>query len=204
MSRETKTSKNIELDFYQRANVTRVARDLLGKILWTNFHGKITAGVIVETEAYCGATDRACHAFSNKRTPRTATMYLPGGHAYVYFVYGMHHLFNIVTNKAEQADAVLIRAIEPYEGLAVMQRRRKMQTKGKELTGGPARLTQALGIEVKHDKELLSGPRIWLSAGDRVTNGMIRVSKRIGVEYAGEDANLPWRFYIKGNKYVSK
>ncbi len=190
--------------FYRGTDVVAIARNLLGKQLNTCFGDDYTAGIIVETEAYCGATDRACHAFGDKRTPRTEVMYATGGVAYVYFVYGLHHLFNIVTNKEGAADAVLIRAIEPVAGLEVMQARRGVAENGKRLTGGPARLTQALGITVADNKTSLTGDTIWLSEGRNYPEKDIVATTRIGVDYAGTDALLPWRFFIRGNNYVSK
>jgi len=194
----------LPISVYQDNNVVRVARNLLGKQLWTNFNDVLTAGKIVEVEAYCGATDRACHAFPSKRTPRTQIMYEPGGVAYVYLVYGMHHLFNIVTNVEGSADAVLIRAIEPVTGEDFMMDRRNVNQSNKLLTGGPARLTQALGITVEHNKTDLQSEQIWLTEGKSYADSDIFISTRIGVEYAGADALLPWRFHIKDNKYVSK
>lgn len=191
-------------NYYLSDDVVQLAREFLGKQLHSMINGVHTSGKIVEVEAYCGAKDRACHAFPNKRTPRTETMYLAGGVAYVYLVYGMHHLFNIVTNRAGHADAVLVRAIEPIEGLGVMMERRKLNSNTNLLTGGPARLTQALGITIINDREALNGDKIWLTEGELINHQMIQASTRIGVEYAGEDALLPWRFSIRGNKYVSK
>ena len=190
--------------FYQNPNVVDIARQLLGKQLWSNIDNKGTTGIIVETEAYCGATDSACHAFPDKRTPRTKIMYQMGGVAYVYLVYGMHHLFNIVTNTQGKADAVLIRAIEPVVGLEAMKNRRGVDKNSKLLTGGPARLSKALGITIVHNKIDLLGDEIWLTEGDEVDEENIISTTRIGVEYAGEDALLKWRFHIKGNKFVSK
>ena len=132
----------LPISFYEDTNVIEVARNLLGKRLWTNFNNKLTVGLIVEVEAYCGATDQACHAFPDKRTPRTQIMYESGGVAYVYLVYGMHHLFNIVTNVEGSADAVLIRAIEPVKGEEVMMDRRNVNQSNKLLSGGPARLAR--------------------------------------------------------------
>ena len=194
----------LPISFYEDTNVIEVARNLLGKRLWTNFNNKLTVGLIVEVEAYCGATDQACHAFPDKRTPRTQIMYESGGVAYVYLVYGMHHLFNIVTNVEGSADAVLIRAIEPVKGEEVMMERRNVNQSNKLLTGGPARLAQALGITVEHNKTDLQSEQIWLTEGKSYADSEIVTSTRIGVEYAGTDALLPWRFHIKDNKYVSK
>ena len=190
--------------FYLGTDVVKIAQRLIGKHLWTNFDNKLTTGLIVEVEAYCGASDRACHAYPNKITPRTKIMYEQGGVAYVYLVYGMHHLFNIVTHVAGSADAVLIRAIEPITGEEIMKDRRRRHQSNRLLTGGPARLTRALGITIDHNKKSLMGDDIWLTEGKRYTTNEIIASPRIGVEYAGDDALLPWRFHIKGNKYVSK
>ena len=194
----------LPFNFYQDVNVVRIAKDLLGKQLWTNFNNKLTVGLIVEVEAYCGATDQACHAFPDKRTARTQIMYEAGGVAYVYLVYGMHHLFNIVTNVKGSADAVLVRAIEPVAGEEEMKIRRNQNLSNKLLTGGPARLTQALGITVENNRTDLQSEQIWLTEGKVYSDDDIITSTRIGVEYAGKDAHLPWRFHIKGNKYVSK
>ena len=190
--------------FYQGEDVVAIARNLLGKQLNTQFNNVHTAGIIVEAEAYCGATDRACHAFGPKRTPRTEVMFAGGGVAYVYLVYGLHHLFNIVTNRQGVADAVLIRAIEPTIGSEIMQGRRGIMANGKLLTGGPARLTQAMGITVAANRTNLTGDKIWLSDGRPCPDDEIVATTRIGVDYAGADALLPWRFYLRGNKYVSK
>ena len=187
-------NNKLPINFYQGEDVAKIAKKFLGKQLWTNFNHQLCSGIIVEVEAYCGATDRACHAFPNKRTPRTQIMYEPGGVAYVYLVYGMHHLFNIVTNVEGQADAVLIRAIEPLVGEQIMKDRRRHEKSDKLLTGGPARLTQALGIAIEHNKTNLQSEQIWLTEGKNYTDSQIITSSRIGVEYAGADALLPWRF----------
>ncbi len=196
--------EKLDNSFYQGRDVLDVAHKLLGKQIWTNFNGQGTSGIIVEVEAYCGATDQACHAFPNKRTVRTEVMYQAGGVAYVYLVYGMHHLFNIVTNIEGRADAVLIRAIEPLVGEEIMNLRRNVYQSNRLLSGGPARLTQALGITVSHNRTNLQSDDIWLTDGIELADDEIVSSTRIGVEYAGESALLPWRLYIKDNKYVSK
>lgn len=197
-------NNKVSNSYYLNPDVAGIAKDVLGKLLWSNIGNELTAGIIVETEAYCGATDRACHAYPDKRTNRTEVMYKSGGLAYVYLVYGMHHLFNIVTNTRGNADAVLIRAIEPIEGLEIMKLRRGIDKNNKLLTGGPARLTQALGITGTNNKANLQDDKIWLSEGNDISNKIVVATTRIGVDYAGEDAKLPWRFYIKGNKFVSK
>ena len=190
--------------FYTNPDVVQVARDLIGCSLYTNIDGYCTGGIIVETEAYNGRTDRACHAFPNKQTPRTSVMYKKGGVAYVYFVYGMHYLFNIVTHQEGFADAVLIRAIKPIEGIDVMMLRRNKTKLSRELTGGPARLSQALGINKSINTISLTENVVWVEAPKNGFSVEIGVSKRIGVDYAGEDAHLPWRFYAIGSVFVSK
>lgn len=187
--------------FYLNDDVVSVARQLLGKYLFTNIDGKITVGKIVETEAYNGRNDRACHAF-HKKTERNKTMFESGGKAYVYLCYGMHHLFNVVTNVEEQADAVLIRAVEPVYGLEVMQERRGLKIKYQKLTAGPGTLSQALGIKTKWNGTDLTGEEIWIAKGPAAPFE-IETDVRIGVDYAGEDALLPWRFFIQGNSFVS-
>lgn len=194
----------LPISFYTNSDVVQVAHDLIGCKLFTNINGVITGGIIVETEAYNGRTDKACHTYPDKRTPRTEIMYAKGGVAYVYFVYGKHYLFNVVTNKKNFADAVLIRAIEPTIGVDEMMLRRNQQTCSKLLTGGPARLAQALGINKELNGQSLVENTAWIefSKSDSVIE--VSESKRIGVDYAGKDALLPWRFSIIGNKFVSK
>ena len=190
--------------FYTRGDVCLIARSLLGKYLCTSFRGMTTKGMIVETEAYDGEKDKACHSYQGKRTRRTEIMYHQGGVAYVYLCYGMHHLFNIVTNKEGMADAVLIRAIEPVEGIKAMLGRRKMEYPIPAMTSGPARLSQALGITTKHNGLDLMGRNIWIEEGRTISKNKIQTSSRIGVDYAGKDASLPWRFFLKDNNWVSR
>lgn len=194
-------SGKLPLSFYERDNVVEVAKDLLGKILFTSIDGKVAGGRIVETEAY-SFLERACHAHMNRRTRRTETLFAPGGTAYVYLCYGIHHLFNVVTNTQGTAEAVLIRALEPVTGLPVMQLRRGM-TVATQLTSGPGKLSQAMGITTEKNGIELTGSEIWISPGEPIHNRDIVADVRIGVDYAGEDALLPWRFLIKGNHYVS-
>jgi len=201
MSFEINTSLYEKLDrsFYERSDVVVVARDLLGKYLVTSIDDTLTAGKIIETEAYCGRNDKACHA-NNRRTPRTEVMYGRGGYSYVYLCYGIHHLFNVVTNFEGMADAVLVRALEPISGIQGMQARRRNSD---NLTKGPGVLTKAMGIESSMTGLDLLGDDVWLSHG--INEDLeIEVDTRIGVEYAMEDALKPWRFYVKGSKYVSK
>ncbi len=196
----TSLYEKIDRSFYERTDVVEVAKDLLGKYLVSKLNNEITIGMIVETEAYCGRNDKACHA-NNKRTPRTEVMYGSGGHTYVYLCYGIHHLFNVVTNIEGMADAVLVRALEPIDGIEAMQNRRGNKTDN--LTKGPGVLSQAMGIRSSMTGLDLLGDKIWLSHGKKIDFD-IETDTRIGVEYAQEDALRPWRFYIKGNKYVSK
>ncbi|MDN5203777.1 DNA-3-methyladenine glycosylase [Fulvivirgaceae bacterium BMA10] len=191
--------------FYQRENVVQISQQLLGKVLVTYIDGQYTSGIIVETEAYNGYNDLACHAHG-KRTNRTETMYSEGGMAYIYLCYGIHHLFNVVTNEKEKADAVLIRAIEPLEGLDIMISRRKKEKIDYKLTQGPGSLSQALGIHTSMmGTSLINKKKIWIEDRDnKVSETQIVSSLRVGVGYAREDALLPWRFYLKENPWVSR
>jgi DNA-3-methyladenine glycosylase len=190
--------------FYDRPAVVTIARQLLGKILVTEFNRKRTSGRIVEVEAYNGVVDRASHAWSGRRTKRTEVMFGHGGTAYVYLIYGIHHLFNVVTNGKDVPHAVLIRALEPIDGIPVMLKRAGKPLLDHTLTRGPGNLSRALGLLTTHTgKSLLSG-EIWIGDdGYRPKRSEIVATPRIGVDYAGEDAALPYRFFIKGNKYVS-
>lgn len=187
--------------FYVDPDVVKIAQKLLGKVVFTHIDGIFTAGRIVETEAYCGRNDRACHAFA-RRTARTEVMYGPGGQAYVYLCYGIHHLFNIVTNEAGLADAVLVRAVEPLIGLEEMQQRRGCVVPAR-LTKGPGTLSQALGIHTRHTGTDLLGDSIWIAEELHAKPFEMETDVRIGVDYAGEDALLPWRFLIKDSPWVS-
>ncbi len=191
--------------FYLRPDVAEIARDLVGKSLFTNTNGRVTGGMIVEAEAYCGATDRACHAYKNKCTDRTKVMFDAGGIAYVYLCYGIHCLFNIVTNSEGHADAILIRAVEPTHGLDVIRMRRNSDSRSVNLTSGPGKLTKALGIDLMHNGADLTQDQIWIEdSGITFSSDHIVSTTRIGVEYSGIDAFLSWRYYIKNNKWVSK
>ena len=190
--------------FYNRPGVLAVARDLLGKVLVTNFDGLRTAGRIVEVEAYNGVVDRASHAWSGRRTRRTEVMFGPGGVAYVYLIYGIHHLFNVVTNKREVPHAVLVRALEPLEGIPVMLQRTGKKQLDHTLTRGPGNLSRALGLHTVHTGISLAGDTLFIGDdGYRPKRSEVVATPRIGVEYAGEDAALPYRFFIRGNAYVS-
>src|SRR5947209_2162028 len=191
--------------FYARGDALAVARDLLGKLLVVPAPtGERASGRIVEVEAYCGVEDRASHAYAGRRTARTETMYRAGGAAYVYFVYGMHHQFNVVTGPEDVPHAVLVRAVEPAEGVELMRRRRPAR-KDRELTSGPGKLCRALGIDRSFDGEDLLGRRVWLEETDSPpADEEIAAGARIGVAYAGADALKPWRFWLKGSEYVSR
>ncbi|XZF14682.1 DNA-3-methyladenine glycosylase [Chitinophagaceae bacterium MMS25-I14] len=191
--------------FYRRKDVVQVAKDLLGKFIVTEFDGLRTVGMIVETEAYAGATDKASHAFGNRRTARTEIMYRPGGVAYVYLCYGIHHLFNVVTNEINVPYAVLVRAVEPVEGIDIMLERRGKEKLEPALTAGPGAMSAALGIHTRDSGENLETGAIKIEdRGVKIPKADIVAATRVGVAYAAEDALLPYRFYIKGNRYVSK
>ena len=163
----------------------------------TRFDGNLTGGIITETEAYEGVIDRASHAFGERRTGRTEIMYSEGGTAYVYLCYGIHSLFNVVTNKKDVPHAVLIRAIHPTHGIEKMLTRRRMGKQKKNLSAGPGTVAQALGIHYSHSGLKLSGKEIWIEdKGIIVNKKNIIKSKRIGVDYAGEHAHWPYRFVI--------
>lgn len=190
--------------FYLKRDVVRLARELLGRILVTEINGIRTAGMIVETEAYAGPVDRASHAFGGRRTARTEVMYSHGGVAYVYLCYGIHHLFNVVTNVRDTPHAILIRAIEPLEGIDEMMKRRGKNKLTPSLTAGPGALSMALGISTSHTGASLQGPEIFIEEGIKINKKDIVAATRVGVAYAQEHALLPYRFFIRGNKYVSK
>ena len=196
--------KKLPLSFYQRPNVIQIAKDLLGKILVTKWEGQISSGRIIETEAYAGATDNASHASGGRRTQRNEIMYADGGVAYVYLCYGIHHLFNVVTNIKENPHAVLIRALEPMKGIETMLERTGKEKLDFTLTKGPGNVSKALGIFTKHSGSSLLGKEIFIAGdGFSYSANEIIASPRIGVEYAGKDAKLPFRFYVKGNPFVS-
>lgn len=196
--------KKLPGSFYTRKDVVTIAKQLLGKILVTSFEERVTAGRIVETEAYNGVTDKASHAFGGRRTERTEIMYAAGGVAYVYLCYGIHHLFNVVTNTRDTPHAVLIRGIEPVMGLPVMMERMGRAKPDHSIGRGPGNVSRALGISVMHTSTSLLDKDIYIASdGTLIKSSQLGVSPRIGVDYAAEDALLPYRFYIKGNPYVS-
>lgn len=222
--------QKLQKSFFIREDTLQVAKELLGKYLLTDIGGTgVTGGKIVEVEAYLGAEDKASHGYNNRRTERNENLYKEGGNAYVYFCYGMYYLFNAVTGREDTANAVLIRAIEPEIGIDIMLKRKTERLKSKKINGfsagktrwaetainritsGPGLLTIALGIDLRHNGIPICGSgdennnrlEIWLE--DRnIPEKDIIATARVGVDYAGEHALLPWRFKIRGNKWVSK
>lgn len=196
--------QQLPISFYNRNKVWQIAEELIGKIVVTNFNDNLTAGRIVETEAYNGIYDKASHSFNNKRTARNEVMYAAAGVSYVYICYGMHHLFNVVTNKENIPDAVLIRAVEPMEGLNIMLKRTNKKQNDFTITKGPGNLSRALGISKNTSGIALTSENLFLcDDGFLFSKNEIVNSPRIGVESAGADALLPYRFFVKNNQYVS-
>ncbi len=196
----------LPLTFYLQDDVVDISRKLLGKFLVTNLHGEgITSGMIVETEAYAGTVDKASHAFNNRLTPRTKTMYQQGGIGYVYLIYGFYNLFNVVTNNEGTPHAILVRAIEPAEGIDVMLERRKLEKASPRISAGPGLLTQALGINREQNGIDLTQEEVWIEdRGVKIPKKNIIAGPRVNVAYADDHALLPWRFSIRDNKWVSK
>jgi DNA-3-methyladenine glycosylase len=195
----------LNLRFFQRPDVLTIARELLGKHVFTCIDGELTGGRIVETEAYRHEGDPSITLHLQRKRKQAQALYQPGGHAYLYTVYRVHTLFNITVNDAVHPDAVLIRAIEPLQGVDVMLRRRGLATAARNLTAGPGVLSQALGLTPALNGELLTGPRIWVAdAGEVIATDNVLASSRVGLEYAGEEAvALPWRFRVKDSKWTS-
>jgi DNA-3-methyladenine glycosylase len=197
-------TKKLPREFYTRSNVLSVARELLGKLLVVPAaNGTRVSGRIVEVEAYRGPQDRAAHSFGGRRTKRTETMYGIGGTAYVFFVYGMYYQFNIVTNVVDVPHAILIRALEPVEGIELMRERRHRQP-DHNLTNGPGKLSIAMGIDRKLDALDLLGDRVWLETDQTIPRSQIASGPRIGIDYAEEWIDKPWRFWIRDNPFVSR
>lgn len=194
----------LDIGFYRRDDVLQVAKELLGKILVTRWDGVITSGRIVEVEAYNGITDKASHAWDGRRTGRNEVMYADGGVSYVYLCYGIHHLFNVVTNRSGTPHAILLRGLEPLQGIATMLQRTGKKKADHSLTRGPGNLSKALGIHTLQSGISLRSSELFIADDGFVyPTSVIASSPRIGVDYAGEDALLPYRFFIKGNPYVS-
>lgn len=195
--------KKLPPEFYLHTDVVHLAKELLGKILVTTHNGMFTSGRIVETEAYAGKADKASHAYKGK-TPRTTIMFGEGGSAYVYLCYGIHQMFNIVTNRKDIPHAILIRAVEPIEGIDIMLERTGKKQLDHTLTRGPGNVGKAFGFHTSQTGTRLDGEEIYIADdGFNLSEDLIGISPRIGVAYAAEDALLPYRFFIKGNKFVS-
>jgi DNA-3-methyladenine glycosylase len=195
-------ANKIKEEFYVRPNVAQLARELLGKALFTEVNNVVTGGIIVETEAY-SHTEKGCHAFKGQ-TPRNSVMFNRGGVAYVYLVYGMHHMFNVVTNYKNEAEAVLIRALAPVVGIETMMERVKAKSSAR-VTSGPGKLCKALAIDRQFNGLSLLGNRVWLEdIGNTISDQVVMSAPRIGIDYAGDDALLPWRFYLNDSPWVSK
>jgi DNA-3-methyladenine glycosylase len=195
--------QKLPLSFYLRHDVVKISKELLGKVLVTNWDGEYISGRIVETEAYEGEIDRASHA-SKGRTPRTEVMFEEGGRAYVYLCYGIHQMFNIVTSREGIPHAILIRAVEPIEGIDIMLERTGKKKLDHTLTRGPGNVGRAFGFHTSQCGVSLTSDELYIADdGFKVTKDMIGTSPRIGVDYAGAHAEWHYRFYIKGNKYVS-
>lgn len=212
MAKQRKLSRK----FYLSADTATIARKLLGKLLVVpGANGERVSGMIVETEAYLGEIDRAAHSFGGRRTARNEVMYGSGGHVYVFFVYGMYYQFNVVTGPLEHPHAILIRGVEPVEGIEAMRQRRgpKKSEPGavatgsmpdKNLTSGPGKLCIAMGIDRGLNGEDLCGEKVWVEDYRSFSDDEIAVGKRIGIDYAGEDAERQLRFWVKDSLFVSK
>ncbi|QKG58540.1 DNA-3-methyladenine glycosylase [Hymenobacter sp. BRD128] len=202
---QSKPGNSLPLAFYQRPNVLTIARELLGKHVCTLLEGELATGRIVETEAYRHEGDPSITLHLQRKAKQAQALYQPGGHAYLYTVYRVHTLFNITTHDAAHPDAVLIRAIEPLQGIDTMLRRRGLATVARNLTAGPGVLSQALGLTPALNGELLTGPAVWIEdAGEVISADNVLASSRVGLEYAGpEAAALPWRFRLKDSRWTS-
>ena len=198
-------SQKLPLSLYLQESVTLIAKGLIGAKLCSFKNGVLTSGTIVETEAYEGITDKASHAYNNRRTTRTEIMFQKGGVAYVYLCYGMHHLFNVVTNIKGIPHAVLIRAIYPTDGIETMRQRTGKKQITFKSTNGPGKLTKALGIQTADTGESLFGNKIWIEKPTiKIDQRDIIAGSRIGVDYAGEDALLPYRFCLTSTLKLPK
>ena len=191
-------SKVIPVEFYTRTDTLNIARTLLGKVLCTNINGRLTSGMITETEAYLGVNDRASHAFGGRHTERTSVMFKEGGVAYIYLCYGINALFNVVTHKEGVPHAVLIRGVVPVDGAALMFKRRGLSKESRAAFSGPGKVSQSLGLTTRHTGTSLCGNKIWIEdRGLMINTEAIAATPRIGVDYAGEDALLPYRFLLE-------
>jgi len=194
----------LDIKFYEQSALS-VAKELLGKHLVRKIGRHRIITKIVETEAYCGPEDKACHAFDNRRTSRTETMFMPGGHAYIYLIYGLNHCLNIVTEKSDVPHAVLIRAVEPVEGLDLIKKNRPLIKNIYDFTNGPGKLTKALNIDMNlNGYDIIKGTELYIENNPENSDISIVKTKRVNIDYAGEFKDKPWRFYIKDNPFVSK
>ncbi len=204
--------KKLPREFYTRGDTLQIAQDLLGKLLVVpTATGERVSGMIVETEAYLGAIDKAAHSYGNRRTNRTETMFAVGGTAYIFFIYGMYFQFNVVAGAIDTPHAILVRAVEPVENIEIMRLRRNAKSKNpnrkmpdKNLTSGPGKLCIALGIDRSFNNEDLLGGKVWLEDFKTFSPEEIASGKRIGIDYAEEFAEKPWRFWAKGSLFVSR
>lgn len=202
--------KKLPREFYLRSDTLQIAQDLIGKLLVVpSDSGERISGMIVETEAYLGEIDKAAHSYNNRRTARNEITYSVGGHAYVFFIYGMYFQFNVVCGAKDSPHVVLIRALEPVEGVEIMRERRLEKNPSaampdKNLTSGPGKLCIALNINRRLNGEDLLGDNIWLEDYKNFPAQNIKIGKRIGIDYAEEFAEKPWRFLLKDNAFVSK
>jgi DNA-3-methyladenine glycosylase len=195
--------QKLNTDFYNRNDVAQIARELLGKIIVTKFQNRYTSARIVETEAYAGIADRASHAYGGRRTNRTEVMFGKAGVAYVYLCYGIHHMFNIVTNKENVPDAVLIRGVEPLEGIPVMLQRCGKKGPDVSIGRGPGNAGRALGITTTHSGIDLQN-KLFFIGEEKSSLFETCVSRRIGVDYAGDHAKWLYRFFIHKHPQVTK
>lgn len=191
-------------EFYRQPDTVGIAKSLLGKLLVTQFNREKTSGIITETEAYCGTADRGCHAYAGRYTNRTKIMYDEGGISYVYLCYGIHALFNVVTHAEGEPHAVLIRAIQPVDGLIYMLKRRGIKKFTPAIGAGPGLVTQCLGIEVKHSGSSLNDNKIWIENMESLSDDKIIESARVGMHFEGYYKTVPWRFRIRNSAYTSK
>ncbi|KXS49721.1 MAG: DNA-3-methyladenine glycosylase [Halanaerobium sp. 4-GBenrich] len=190
--------------FYQK-DAVQAAKDLLGKVIVRKYNDKTIKVKIVETEAYCGAEDKASHAHNNKKTKRTAPMFKKGGHSYIYLIYGMYYCLNVVTAAENNPHAVLIRAVEPLKGLNYIKENRQIKSsKIENLTNGPGKLSQALKINKNLDGCNLIESDFLYIIDTETEEFEIENSPRINIDYAEEYKDKKWRFFIKNNKYISR
>ena len=186
----------IPLSFFRTNNVQDIAKNLLGNTIYTNINGKITSAIITETEAYQGPEDQASHAYNNKRTARTEVMYETGGCCYIYLCYGIHYLFNIVTNVNNVPHAILVRSGKIHSGFKYIQKRRGVHIPTPKLLKGPGNFAKGLGITMNLNGIKLNSKKIWIE-NNQIKKKIIKSTKRVGIDYAGKDALLPWRYILK-------